>query len=118
MTGLTREETPIGKQHDRAAFDCGDADRNLYLRKFAWRRKMLRRGSCQRPARILGVYTLSPASPEYARSPTLAKKPVHKFVAAPKTQVGRCGTILSVGFRTSYAMTPIMHIEKNDENRY
>jgi len=26
---------PIGKQHDRAAFDCGDPDLSLYLQKFA-----------------------------------------------------------------------------------
>ena len=35
MTALVWHEAPIGKLHDRAAFDCGDSDLNLYLQKFA-----------------------------------------------------------------------------------
>ena len=30
MTALVWDEAPIAKRHDRAAFDCGDADLNLY----------------------------------------------------------------------------------------
>ena len=37
MTGLTWEEAPIGKQHDRAAFDCGDADLNLFCKNLRGR---------------------------------------------------------------------------------
>ena len=31
MTAVRWDEAPIGKPHDRAAFDCGDSDRDLYL---------------------------------------------------------------------------------------
>ena len=29
------EEAPIGKAHDRAAFDCGEPDLNDYLKRYA-----------------------------------------------------------------------------------
>jgi hypothetical protein len=35
MTAVRWDEAPIGEPHDRAAFDCGDSDRDLYLQKFA-----------------------------------------------------------------------------------
>ena len=35
MTALVWNEAPIGKHHNRTAFDCGDADLNLYLQKFS-----------------------------------------------------------------------------------
>jgi GNAT superfamily N-acetyltransferase len=35
LTALIWEEAPIGKRHDRDAFDCGDPDLNLYLRRYA-----------------------------------------------------------------------------------
>ncbi len=31
MTALPWDEAPIAKRHDRAGFDCGDADLNIYL---------------------------------------------------------------------------------------
>ena len=35
MTSIIWDEAPIAKRHDRAAFDCGDPDLNLYLQKYA-----------------------------------------------------------------------------------
>jgi hypothetical protein len=35
MTVLTREEAPLTNQHDRTAFDCNDADLNIYLQRYA-----------------------------------------------------------------------------------
>ena len=35
MTMPIWQETPLGKPHDRAAFDCADDDLNLYLRRYA-----------------------------------------------------------------------------------
>jgi hypothetical protein len=32
---LVREAVPLAKHHDRAAFDCGDADLNIYLQCYA-----------------------------------------------------------------------------------
>ena len=61
-------EEAIRKSHDRAAFDCGDAGMNVFLQRFA------RQGHEQNaaktfcaidnalPGRILGFYTIAPAS--------------------------------------------------------
>jgi hypothetical protein len=80
MTALVWDEAPIGKPHDRAAFDCGDSDLNIYLQKFARQNHESGGAKCfvaapaDMPARVLGFYTLSPASLDYARTPALAKK--------------------------------------------
>jgi hypothetical protein len=35
MTALIWEEGPIGKDHDRTAFDCGEESLNTYLKRYA-----------------------------------------------------------------------------------
>lgn len=85
MTALVWEETAITKQHDRAGFDCGDAELNLYIQKFARQNHQSGGVKCfvATPAdtrtRILGFYTLSPASLDYARTPALAKKGLGRY---------------------------------------
>ena len=80
MTALLWDEAPIAKQHDRAAFDCGDADLNHYLQRYARKNHESGGAKCfvavptDMPTRILGFHTLSPASLEYARTPALAKR--------------------------------------------
>ncbi|KGF68064.1 acetyltransferase [Hoeflea sp. BAL378] len=61
-------EEAIRKSHNRASFDCGDAEMNVFLQRFA------RQGHEQNaaktfcaiddgtPGRILGFYTIAPAS--------------------------------------------------------
>lgn len=61
-------EEAIRKSHDRASFDCGDAEMNVFLQRYA------RQGHEQNaaktfcaiddalPDRILGFYTIAPAS--------------------------------------------------------
>ena len=94
MTGLRWEEAPLAKSHDRAAFDCGDPDLNLYLQKYARQNHESRGAKCfvaapaAAPARILGFYTLSPASLEYARTPALAKKGLARY-DVPVFRLGR-----------------------------
>ena len=94
MTRFAGEEAPIAKQHDRAAFDCGDADLNLYLQKYARQNHESGGAKCfvaapsDAPARILGFYTLSPASLEYARAPALAKKGLARY-DVPVFRLGR-----------------------------
>jgi GNAT superfamily N-acetyltransferase len=94
MTALAWEEAPITKQHDRAGFDCGDTDLNLYLQKFARQNHETGGAKCfiaapvETPARILGFYTLSPASLEYAHTPTLAKKGLGRY-DVPVFRLGR-----------------------------
>ncbi len=94
MTALRWDEAPIAKRHDRAAFDCGDADLNLYLQKFARQNhdsggvKCFAAAPSDAPARILGFYTLSPASLEYSRTPALAKKGLARY-DVPVFRLGR-----------------------------
>ena len=94
MTALHWQEAPLAKRHDRAAFDCGDADLNLYLQKYARQNHESGGAKCfvaapaDAPARIFGFYTLSPASLEYARTPALAKKGLARY-DAPVFRLGR-----------------------------
>jgi GNAT superfamily N-acetyltransferase len=94
MTAIAWEEAPIAKRHERAAFDCGDADLNLYLRRFARQNHESGGAKCfvaapsDTPARILGFYTLSPASLEYSRTPALAKKGLARY-DVPVFRLGR-----------------------------
>ncbi len=59
---------PLGPQHDRAAFSCGEPSLDDYLRRFAGQDERLDLTRCfvlvheKAPARILGYYTLSTAS--------------------------------------------------------
>ena len=94
MTGVVWDEAPIARRHDRAAFDCGDPDLNLYLHKYARQNHESGGAKCfvaapsEAPARILGFYTLSPASIEYSRTPPLAKKSLARY-DVPVFRLGR-----------------------------
>ena len=94
MTALVWDEAPIAKRHDRAAFDCGDADLNRYLQKYARQNHESGGAKCfvaartDMPPRILGFYTLSPASLEYARTPAFAKKGLGRY-EVPVFRLGR-----------------------------
>jgi GNAT superfamily N-acetyltransferase len=94
MTDLTWGEAPIGKKHDRTAFDCGDADLNLYLQRFARQNHESGGAKCfvavpvDSTTRVLGFYTLSPASLEYARTPALAKRGLARY-DVPVFRLGR-----------------------------
>jgi ribosomal protein S18 acetylase RimI-like enzyme len=104
VTALVWSEAPIAKSHDRAAFDCGAADLNIYLQKFARQNHESGGAKCfvaaptEAPTRVLGFYTLSSASLDYARTPTLAKKGLARYevpvfrlgrIAVDKTAQGR-----------------------------
>ena len=101
MTALAWDEAPIAKRHDRAAFDCGDADLNLHLQKHARQNHESGGAKCfiaapsPAPARVLGFYTLSPASLEYARTPALAKKGLARY-DVPVFRLGRLAVDTSV----------------------
>jgi GNAT superfamily N-acetyltransferase len=94
MTALVWAEAGITKQHDRAGFDCGDTDLNVYVQKFARQNHESGGAKCfvaapvDMPARILGFYTLSPASLDYARTPALAKKGLGRY-DVPVFRLGR-----------------------------
>jgi GNAT superfamily N-acetyltransferase len=73
-------EEPINKQHDREAFDCGEAALNEFLRRYA--RKSHELGGAKTflaiddadKTTVLGFYSLSPASVEYARTPEIVRR--------------------------------------------
>ena len=68
MTLPAWHEEPIAKAHDRKAFDCGAAELNIFLQRFA--RQGHEQGAAKTfcavsddaPNRILGYYSIAPAS--------------------------------------------------------
>ena len=73
---LDWREEPIGRHHDRKAFDCGDAVLDEYLRRYARQNhesggaKTFVAASASEPNRILGFYTISPGAIEFSRVPS------------------------------------------------
>jgi GNAT superfamily N-acetyltransferase len=72
-------EEPIAKGHNRDSFDCGDADLNTYLQKFA--RQNHESGGAKTflaisdvDGRVLGFYSLTPATAAYAQTPENIRK--------------------------------------------
>jgi GNAT superfamily N-acetyltransferase len=73
-------EEPIARSHDRASFDCGEPILNEFLRKHA--RQSHDKGAAKTflaisnlaGKTVLGFYSLSPASLEYARAPEVVRK--------------------------------------------
>jgi GNAT superfamily N-acetyltransferase len=72
-------EEPVGKRHDRDAFDCGETALNEFLRRYA--RKSHEMGGAKTflaidddDKTILGYYSLSPCSIAYARTPELVRR--------------------------------------------
>lgn len=73
-------EEPIAKKHDRDTFDCGEEALNEFLRRYA--RKSHELGGAKTflaiddadEKTILGLYSLSPASVNYARTPEIVRR--------------------------------------------
>lgn len=80
MTLPDWHEEPIRKSHDRMAFDCGEPALNEFLQKHA--RQSHEKGAAKTflaisnedQRTILGFYSLSPASLEYARTPKIVQQ--------------------------------------------
>lgn len=87
-------ETAISKAHAHDAFDCGEAELNEFLRRHA--RRSNERGGAKTfvatplddERRVLGFYSLSPASIDYARTPALVKKGLARY-DVPVFRLGR-----------------------------
>ncbi len=94
MTALIWEESPLGKAHDRNAFDCGEDNLNTYLKRYARQNHESGGAKCfvatprETPARILGFYTLSPASIEFNRAPAVATRGLARY-EVPVYRLGR-----------------------------
>ena len=98
VTAVAWEEAPIARRHDRVAFDCGEPDLNLYLQRYARQNHESGGAKCfvaapsDAPTRILGFYTLSPASLEYSRTPALGEerpRPLRRAGVSPWPPGGR-----------------------------
>ena len=85
MTVTAWHEEPISKRHNREAFDCGEAALNEFLRRYA--RKSHELGGAKtflavdaaEDHAILGFYSLSPASIEYARVPEVVRRGLARY---------------------------------------
>lgn len=108
MNPLDWRETPITKAHERDAFDCGEPALNEFLRRHA-RRSHVSGGAKTFVAtplgeerRVLGFYSLSPASIDCARTPLLVKKGLARY-DVPVFRLGRLAVggqlLLAVGRR-------------------
>jgi GNAT superfamily N-acetyltransferase len=94
-------ESPLTKAHRRADFDCGEPALNDYLARFAMQAHQ--RGGAKtfvtcptaEPARILGYYTLAPASVAFARVPALVTKGLARH-EVPMFRLARLAVDVSV----------------------
>lgn len=93
-------EEPIGREHPRDGFDCGDADLNRYLRKFA--RQNHESGGAKTFVAvsaadkwILGFYSLAPAVARYEQAPESIRKGLPRH-DVPGYRLARLATDLSV----------------------
>ncbi|MDZ7751133.1 MAG: GNAT family N-acetyltransferase [Gammaproteobacteria bacterium] len=93
-------EEPIGKHHDRAAFDCGDETLNQFLHRHA--RQSHEKGGAktylavsESNEKILGYYSLSPAAIAYERAPEVIKRGLARH-EVPVFRLGRLAVDSSV----------------------
>lgn len=94
MTLPNWHEEPIEKRHDRTGFDCGDTDLNDFLQRHA--RKSHEKGGAKTflaidgtdNTKILGFYSLSPASIAYERTPEVVKRGLARH-EVPVFRLGR-----------------------------
>ena len=100
MTLKNWREEAIARSHDRNSFDCGDEDLNIYLQRHA--RKNHERGGAKtflavdsNDGKVLGFYSLSPASVEYARVPDVIKRGLARY-DVPVYRLGRLAVDKSV----------------------
>lgn len=98
MPGVTdppgwREE-PIARRHDRKSFDCGSPELNEYLDRYA--RQNHETGGAKsfvavpvaESTKVLGYYSISPSSIEFARVPAELTKKLGRY-QVPVFRLGR-----------------------------
>ncbi len=96
---IWREE-PINKLHDRTDFNCGDAKLNEFLHRHA--RQNHEKGGAKtylaldsETHKILGFYSVSPASITYERTPEIIKRGLARY-EVPVFRLGRLAVDVSV----------------------
>jgi hypothetical protein len=97
---LVWQEMPLDRSHDRKAFDCGEPALNEYLQKYARQNhesggaKTFVAVEASKPTTVLGYYTLSPASIDYARTPAVARRGLGRY-EVPVYRLGRLAVATS-----------------------
>ncbi|GBE47469.1 mycothiol acetyltransferase [bacterium BMS3Bbin12] len=85
---------PLGKQHDRKAFDCGEQSLNQYLHRYAGqdiRRRVNRvfvASFLDRPQQVVGYYSLSAGSLDATDLPEALERRLPKY-PVPAALLGR-----------------------------
>lgn len=88
------KEEPIGRHHDRRAFDCGDGSPNEYLSRYARQNhesggaKTFVAAASSEPTRILGYYAISPGAIEFSRVPAELTRRLGRY-EVPVFRLGR-----------------------------
>jgi GNAT superfamily N-acetyltransferase len=94
-------EEPIGRSHDRKAFDCGSRDLNDYLNRYARQNhesggaKTFVAVSPAEPARVLGYYSISPGAIAFAHVPANLTKRLARY-DVPVFRLGCLATDVTV----------------------
>jgi GNAT superfamily N-acetyltransferase len=94
-------EAPLGKQHDRKQFDCGDPALNEFLQRYARQNhesggaKTIVAAPPDDATRVLGYYTLCPGSLDYARTPKVVSRGLGRY-EVPVYRLGRLAVAVSV----------------------
>lgn len=87
-------EEPIGRHHDREEFDCGAADLNNYLKRYARQNhetggaKTFVAVASNTAGRVLGYYAISPGAVAFARVPALLTRKLGRY-EVPVYRLGR-----------------------------
>jgi hypothetical protein len=100
-TTIAWREEAISRRHGRKNFDCGSADLNEYLRRYA--RQNHESGGAKSfvavppadPFRILGYYTISPGVIEFAKVPGTVTRRLGRY-EVPVFRLGRLAVGVSV----------------------
>jgi GNAT superfamily N-acetyltransferase len=98
---LAWREEPIARCHDRKDFDCGSPELNAYLERYA--RQNHESGGAKtfvavspiEPTRVLGYYSISPGSIEFARVPAELTQKLGRY-EVPVFRLGRLAVSRSV----------------------
>jgi GNAT superfamily N-acetyltransferase len=94
VSALRWREEPIGRSHDRAAFECGSPELDEYLRRYA--RQNHQSGGAKTfvavppgsPTKILGYYTISPGAVDFARVAEVVRRGLGRY-EVPVFRLGR-----------------------------
>jgi len=94
-------EQPVGREHDRKSFDCGSAELNAYLARYARQNhesggaKTFVAVSPQQPELVLGYYSITPGSIEFARVSSSVTKQLGRY-DVPVFRLGRLAVARSI----------------------